>query len=241
MDASANLTFAGQPVVFNQTTYDDPTLCTLDTCPEVYASIDYVPNLGGNAFYLAWFAALGLVQLVVGTRYHTWTFMTAMLGGCILEVLGYAARVLMHENVFNFNWFLMYVHSTVELIRVVSRRRLADVSLFPSSTKKVPYLPHDRTLFLHSGNLPRLLPHRDSFRPIAGTIQATHLHRNLHHLRHRGARPASCRRRSGRYSQGWRIGSDRGQHYDRRFVVAGRLAVRLQRLVCRLCLASEEG
>ena len=109
MDASANLTFSGQPVVFNQTLFDDPTLCTLDTCPEVFASTEYIPNLGGNAFYLAWFAALGLVQLAVGVRYHTWTFMTAMLGGCILEVLGYAARVLMHENIFNSNWFLMYV------------------------------------------------------------------------------------------------------------------------------------
>ena len=120
MSSSANLTFAGQPTVFNQTTYDDPSLCTLSTCPEDYSAVRYVPNLGGNAFYLAWFAAFGLMQLVLGIYYHAWTYMTAMLGGSILEVLGYAARILMHENVFNFNWFLMY--DSIILSRLLSQR-----------------------------------------------------------------------------------------------------------------------
>jgi len=107
--SSQNLTFAGQPTVFNLTTYNNPALCTLSTCPKDYATIEYVPNLAGNAFYLAWFAAFGLMQAGLGIHYHTWTYMTAMLGGSILEVLGYVARVAMHDNVFDFNWFLMYV------------------------------------------------------------------------------------------------------------------------------------
>ena len=106
--SSQNLTFAGQPTVFNLTTYDNPALCTLTTCPEDYATIQYVPNLPGNAFYLAWFAAFGLTQAALGIYYHTWSYMTAMLGGSVLEVLGYAARVQMHENIFDFTWFLMY-------------------------------------------------------------------------------------------------------------------------------------
>lgn len=106
--ADQNLTFAGQPTVFNITTYNDPSLCTLSTCPKDYATIEYLPNLGGNTFYLAWFAAFGTIQVILGIYYHTWTYMTAMLGGSILEILGYAARVLMHDNIFNFNWFLMY-------------------------------------------------------------------------------------------------------------------------------------
>ena len=109
MSSSQNLTFDGRPTVYNFTLWYNPSLCTLDTCPKSYAVLQYVPSLGGNAFFLTWFIAIVIAQSVIGIYKRTWTFFAAMIGGCVLEVIGYAARVLMHENIFNFNWFLMCV------------------------------------------------------------------------------------------------------------------------------------
>ena len=107
MSSSQNLTFDGRPTVWNFTLWYNPSLCTLDTCPKSYAVLQYVPSLGGNALFLAWFIIIFVAQSVIGIYKRTWTFFAAMIGGCILEVIGYAARVLMHENIFDFNWFLM--------------------------------------------------------------------------------------------------------------------------------------
>lgn len=54
------------------------------------------PNLGGNAFFLACHAILGLSQLYYGIRHKTWGFLFGMLCGHILEIIGYAARIQMH-------------------------------------------------------------------------------------------------------------------------------------------------
>lgn len=68
------------------------------TCPVEATTYGYYPNLGGNAFFMAIFAALFVSQLVYGVVYKTWTWMTAMLIGCGLEAAGYAGRVIMHSN-----------------------------------------------------------------------------------------------------------------------------------------------
>ncbi|KAL3440507.1 RTA1 like protein-domain-containing protein [Aspergillus insuetus] len=83
--------------------------CTLDTCPLSLAHITYLPNLAGNAFYVALFALLILIQLIIGTRTRTWSFMGSTICGLILEVLGYAARIKMRSNPFIDRWFTMYI------------------------------------------------------------------------------------------------------------------------------------
>lgn len=107
--SAQNLTFHNKPVPYNYTLWYTPTLCTLDTCPKSYATVKYVPSAGGNASLLAWFALIFVVQLMLGIQKRAWTFLAAMLGGCILEMIGYAARVSMYYNIFDFNRFLMYV------------------------------------------------------------------------------------------------------------------------------------
>ena len=107
MSSSQNLTFDGRPTTFNLTTYDDPSLCTLSTCPESYATLRYVPSLAANAFFLAWFAILLVAQTLIGFKKRTWTFSVAMVGGCVLEIIGYTGRIMMNHNIFDFNNFLM--------------------------------------------------------------------------------------------------------------------------------------
>ncbi|KAL5045006.1 hypothetical protein BDW71DRAFT_95074 [Aspergillus fruticulosus] len=83
--------------------------CTLQTCPLSLAHTSYLPNLGGNGFYVALFAFLIPVQLVVGIRTRTWSFMTGTVCGLLLEVLGYVARIKMRANPFIDRWFTMYM------------------------------------------------------------------------------------------------------------------------------------
>jgi hypothetical protein len=82
-------------------------LCTLSTCSLLQAHYQYIPTLAGNALYIGIFALLLLVQIFFGIRYRTWGFLAGMIGGLILEIIGYTARVQMHFNPFTSNPFLM--------------------------------------------------------------------------------------------------------------------------------------
>jgi hypothetical protein len=81
--------------------------CTLQTCPLSDGYIQYQPNMGGNIFYIAVFAVLLVGQLASGIKFRTWSFMVPMVVGLILEVLGYLGRILLHNNPFDFNAFLL--------------------------------------------------------------------------------------------------------------------------------------
>lgn len=85
--------------------WNDPSKCTVSTCPKSFQQIQYLPNLAGNALYLALFALILIAQIFFGIRYRTWGFLGGMVGGLILEILGYLARVELHENIFSDTWF----------------------------------------------------------------------------------------------------------------------------------------
>lgn len=82
-----------------------PSICSVQVCGQ----IEYIPNLGGNAFYMAVLIILLLAQLFLCIRYKTWGFLVGMFGGLVLEILGYGGRVWLHNNIFNFNAFLLYL------------------------------------------------------------------------------------------------------------------------------------
>lgn len=84
-----------------------PDLCTLAICPMDYAQIEYVPTLGGNAAYLAIFAVFLAAQGALVAKYRTWGFYVGMFCGLLLEVIGYAGRIGLHNNPFNFDMFVM--------------------------------------------------------------------------------------------------------------------------------------
>ncbi len=81
----------------------DRSKCTLDTCiPE----LGYVPNLGGNIFFLAVFAALLPANLFLGIRRRTWGFLVGMTGGLVLEAVGYGSRVRLNSKPFDYDSFI---------------------------------------------------------------------------------------------------------------------------------------
>ena len=85
----------------------DPYYCTNAICPLQYGEIHYLPSFPGNVTYLSIFAILAIVHTGLGWRHKTWGFMVGMICGLILEVAGYAGRLLIHANDFNFNYFIM--------------------------------------------------------------------------------------------------------------------------------------
>ena len=81
--------------------------CTLETCCLAQSNFLYIPSYGGNMFFAVIFGVLILPQLFLGIRYKTWGFMVGMCIGLALEVIGYASRILIHDNPFDGNAFLM--------------------------------------------------------------------------------------------------------------------------------------
>ena len=78
-------------------------------CPVSRSLYGYYPSLPANAFFLALFAVLLVINAVVGTWKRTWTYLIAMFFGCLAQVLGYTGRIIMHQNPFNMNGFEMQI------------------------------------------------------------------------------------------------------------------------------------
>ena len=105
--SSSNTTNSFAPFPFNETLYENPLLCTFQTCPSSFAASLYRPSLPGNALYLAIVSLCLVIQIFLGVRQHTYGFMAGMICGCILEIAGYIGRIMIYKNQFDGNGFLM--------------------------------------------------------------------------------------------------------------------------------------
>ncbi|KAI9743445.1 MAG: hypothetical protein M1818_002757 [Claussenomyces sp. TS43310] len=83
--------------------------CTLDLCSAEYSVFHYVPSLAANSVFLALFVASGLIHLYQGVRSKQWFYMSAAVLGCVTEVIGYAGRIELHKNPFDFTDFLIQI------------------------------------------------------------------------------------------------------------------------------------
>lgn len=81
--------------------------CTLDLCPLEWSVFGYLPNVPANATFIAIFGLLLIAHLIQGIRYKSWIYMSCVAAGCGLEVAGYAGRLMLHENPFDFDAFLV--------------------------------------------------------------------------------------------------------------------------------------
>ncbi|KAL3473687.1 RTA1 like protein-domain-containing protein [Aspergillus californicus] len=91
----------------------DPESCTLATCSLEDAYIHYQPTIAGNSVYAALFGILLIAQIIQFPLYRMWGFSGSMIAGLVLEVLGYAARILFHDDPFSFDYFLMQVPNLI--------------------------------------------------------------------------------------------------------------------------------
>ena len=84
-------------------------LCNLTVCDLSLAQVEYIPSIGGNSLYIAIFAICLALQIYFGIRYKTWGYMTATISGFALEIIGYAGRIMLWQNPFDNNAFLIYI------------------------------------------------------------------------------------------------------------------------------------
>ncbi|KAL2819316.1 RTA1 like protein-domain-containing protein [Aspergillus cavernicola] len=95
----------------NETLIENTELCTLETCPLSLGMVHYLPLLWCQILFMGIFGAAVIPQLGFGIRYKTWTFMVAMVLGLIGEVVGYGGRIMLNNNPFKLDGFLMYLVS----------------------------------------------------------------------------------------------------------------------------------
>ncbi|KAK5168375.1 phospholipid-translocating ATPase rsb1 [Saxophila tyrrhenica] len=122
---------------------NDTSTCTLDTCCLAQSSFLYIPTYGGNLFFTIFFALFVLPQLGLGWWYKTWGFGIAMAAGLILEVIGYASRLMLHDNPFDGNAFLIY---------------LITLTIAPVFISAAIYLCLTRMMVLQGAHLARVQP-----------------------------------------------------------------------------------
>ena len=88
----------------------DSSLCTVATCSvKEYGQIQYIPNLAGNVLYAGIFGLLLACQFFLGIRHKTWGYLTGMAFGLALEIVGYVGRIMLHNNIFDKNSFIIYL------------------------------------------------------------------------------------------------------------------------------------
>jgi len=83
--------------------------CTVKICSLDYAQVEYLPTVAGNTIYLIVFGLIFIAQCYLGIRNKTWGFFAGMFCGLVLEILGYAGRVMLHYDPFSFDDFLLYL------------------------------------------------------------------------------------------------------------------------------------
>ncbi|OKL60427.1 hypothetical protein UA08_03991 [Talaromyces atroroseus] len=142
---------------FNETLFNDPELCTLDTCPLSLAYVRYIPSLWGNAFFLSLFALILAIQFGLGLYYKTWTYMIAMCCGLTGEVLGYAGRMQMHYNPFPEEPFLLY---------------LVSLTIAPAFLAAAVYLCLSRIVIVYGKKISYFRPKTYTYLFIAGDVIA---------------------------------------------------------------------
>ncbi|KAF4635722.1 hypothetical protein G7Y89_g2373 [Cudoniella acicularis] len=132
----------------NITLLEYPRFCTLQTCDLTLASFDYRPTLAGNALIAGIFAIFIFGQIFYGIKHKIWGYMGAILFGLFLECLGYIARVMIYNNPFNHNMFLMY---------------LILLTIAPAFLTAGIYLCLARIVIVYGEHLSRFLPRTYTF------------------------------------------------------------------------------
>jgi hypothetical protein len=87
--------------------------CSSSDCPVPGGFLRYQPSTEGNAVILAAFALLIPVTLGIGYRFRTPTFALLLTAGLLLEVLGFSARVLLHDSLADRTYFALFLAGTV--------------------------------------------------------------------------------------------------------------------------------
>lgn len=83
--------------------------CTLEFCPIEISVYGYRPSLAANITFLCLYIVTATIHIYLGMRWRTWFFMGCMVFGAGNAVMGYAGRIAMWYNPFNFVAFMVQI------------------------------------------------------------------------------------------------------------------------------------
>lgn len=129
----------------------DNANCTVSVCPIEASVYGYRPSLAASGTLIALYAICMAVQVVLGWRYKTWGFMTAMLLGCFDEILGYVGRILYWQNPWGETGFIMQIG---KMKSIFQGEKYPFSDKFVLTTRWFPISPHySRAGFLRGRHL----------------------------------------------------------------------------------------
>ncbi|RFU32531.1 hypothetical protein B7463_g3845, partial [Scytalidium lignicola] len=91
------------------TTYGPHETCTLDTCDVRTSLYGYRPSLSSSVAFIVFFSISLFIHTHQGVKWRTWGFLTALILGCVSEIIGYGGRVMMWNNPFSFPGFMIQI------------------------------------------------------------------------------------------------------------------------------------
>ncbi|KAJ9150667.1 RTA1 like protein [Pleurostoma richardsiae] len=83
--------------------------CTLDLCPIWTTVYNYRPSLAANLTFAILFGVALVAHAILGVWWRSWWFMWCIIVGCLDEMLGYAGRIWLHYDPWNFNAFMIQI------------------------------------------------------------------------------------------------------------------------------------
>lgn len=83
--------------------------CTLEICPVEVSLLGYRPSLAASGTFIGIFSLALIVHVVQGLWMRRLGFMVSIVCGCILEIAGYVGRIIIYNNPFDFNGFIMQI------------------------------------------------------------------------------------------------------------------------------------
>jgi hypothetical protein len=95
--------------------------CTLSICPVQMSVYGYRPSLPSNITFIALYTLSAAIHIYLGIRWKTWFFMGCMVLGAVNAVLGYAGRVMMYYNPFDFAAFMIQISELLCLLSTFPR------------------------------------------------------------------------------------------------------------------------
>lgn len=83
--------------------------CDSDTCPVPGGFLSSQPELAGNAFMLAAFAALIPLNVYTGIRHKTPLYASLIIIGLVLEVVSHIGKILLHSDIAHSTYFSLHM------------------------------------------------------------------------------------------------------------------------------------
>ncbi|KPM40284.1 hypothetical protein AK830_g6277 [Neonectria ditissima] len=108
--------------------------CTLDLCDIQWSVYKYQPSLAANITFIVLYAIAMGVHIFLGFRWKSWWFMTFMILGCLVEIIGYIGRIIMHYNPFSFPGFM------IQIVFVTSGPVFYTAAIYVTLAKTIEYL-----------------------------------------------------------------------------------------------------